>query len=129
MDNDLIQEARSAIQNAYTPYSDYAVGAAILTESGQIYQGCNIEFVSYTNTMHAEQVALATAINNGYQSFDSLAVTTASKDGAVPCGLCRQSLSEFTDGSLRVIIDTKDEPVVFTLEELLPYAFTSEYLE
>lgn len=109
---------------AATPYSNFDVGAALRTDSGNIYTGCNIEVANYSNTLHAEEVAVAEAVKNGDTDFDTLVVTTES--GAAPCGMCRQTLSEFDDGSLRIILDDGKETYERTLRELLPDVFSDE---
>lgn len=120
----LIEDARTAMENAYVEYSDYAVGAAILTDDSETFTGCNIENINYTNTLHAEQTALAGAINSGYQQdeFVAIAISTAGDDEVPPCGLCRQMLSEFCPPEMPVLVDTgvATNPKVYTVAELLP---------
>jgi len=107
----LIQSAREARESAYAPYSNYSVGAAIETESGEIYTGCNIEIANFSNTLHAEEVALSMAVVDGHEEFESLAFS--SETGAQPSGTSRQSLSEFCDPDLVVFIDHIDEGEVY----------------
>lgn len=112
----LVQQAWGAKQAAYAPYSEFRVGAALLTESGEIYTGANIENINYTNTSHAEQNALHKAVLDGHRSFEAIAISL-SGDPVPPCGLCRQSLSEFCDDDLVIIVDGLGQT---TLGELLP---------
>ena len=126
-DRGLMLKAIRAAEKAYAPYSHFHVGAALLTKSGTVYTGANIENASYGATVCAERTALWQAVLCGEREFDTLAVAAVHPDGtptaAPPCGICRQTLSEFSDGSLRIIIGTPDEPQTFTLRDLLPEAF------
>lgn len=124
----LVKAARSSLQNAHAPYSNYRVGAAIRTEGGDIYTGCNIEFANYSNTIHAEEVALAKAVSSDYTEFVRLAITSDQKDGTPPCGMCRQSLNEFCDGDFRIIVDEADGFSEYYLKNLLPAAMGQETL-
>ncbi len=117
----LIEAARDVLSDAYVPYSEYRVGAALRTADGTVYTGCNIENANYSNSLHAEEVAIAEAVKNGHDSFDRLAVTSGVRDGVTPCGMCRQTLAEFADGDLVVVCDEGDGDVTeYTLGELLP---------
>ncbi len=120
---ELVAKAVSAMNNAYVKYSKFKVGAALLTKSGKIYTGCNIENSSYSATICAERVAFAKAVSQGEKDFEAIAIANSSSDFAYPCGICRQFMSEFgTD--LKVIIFDGKEMREHTLKELLPYAFT-----
>ncbi|MDS0281719.1 cytidine deaminase [Haloarcula onubensis] len=127
--DDLLDAARSALESAYTPYSEYRVGAAIETTDGTVYTGCNVENANYSNSLHAEEVAIGTAVSDGHQSFARLAVTSAKRDGVTPCGMCRQTLAEFCDDDFRIYTEGSDGPVEYTLGELLPTTITPEHLE
>ena len=119
----LIAHACSARQHAHAPYSEFLVGAALLTESGEIIVGSNIENASYGLTICAERVAFGTAITAGHRRFQALAVATSS--GHAPCGACRQVASEFCD-DLPVLLINADQPeqvVETNLRELLPERF------
>lgn len=119
---DLIERARQARRNAYAPYSNYAVGAALLADSGRVYVGVNVENAAYPVGMCAERTALFTAVAQGERAFQAIAVVT--EDGGFPCGSCRQALSEFgpdtfvwiADGQGRLTGET-------TVRDLLPQAF------
>ena len=118
----LIQAALAASEQAYIPYSNYRVGAALVTTAGEIFAGCNVESASYTPTICAERTALAKAISEGERAFSAIAVVT--RDGGSPCGVCRQLLYEFAP-QLQVIMADLDGNVQHraTLSELLPLGF------
>lgn len=125
----LIRAAFAARRFAYTPYSRFQVGAALLTREGHIYTGCNIESASYTPTNCAERTALFKAVSEGERSFAAIAVV-GSREGEVnrlvtgPCGVCRQALYEFCGPSLTVLMARSEEDYIeTTLGELLPYGF------
>ncbi|WP_132057594.1 cytidine deaminase [Halorussus amylolyticus] len=127
--NDLIEAAREVQDRAHVPYSDYPVGAALRTADGTVYVGCNIENANYSNSLHAEEVAIAEAVKQGHREFDALAVSSARRDGVTPCGMCRQTLSEFCDDDLPVYCDEGDGASEYALGELLPNTITEEMLE
>jgi cytidine deaminase len=125
-DNELIALAAQARERAYARYSGYAVGAALLTQSGRVFTGCNVENASYSLTICAERAAVAQAVCAGERSFASIAVVTV--NGGAPCGPCRQVLAEFGLDT-RVLIATPERLVsVRTVGELLPGAFTPDDL-
>jgi len=128
-DMELVTLARQARERAYAPYSNFAVGAALLTRSGQVFTGCNVENAVYPLCTCAERTAATKAVSEGEQEFEAIAVVTAT--GATPCGSCRQTLREFSgpEGDLRVIVaDLEGQVRTFTIAELLPEAFTSDQL-
>ena len=126
----LIAAARGVLDDAHVPYSEYRVGAAVRTADGTVYTGCNIEIANYSNSLHAEEVAVAEAVKNGHREFDRLAVTSAARDGVTPCGMCRQTLTEFADDDLPVICDEGDgETSEYTLGELLPNTISERTLD
>lgn len=124
----LIQAALEAKKNSYSPYSGYSVGAAILTEDGRIFTGCNIENASYGATNCAERTALFSAVAAGYRKFTAIAIVGGKGEQAdmpYPCGICRQVLSEFCDRDFKIIVaKNTDDFEEHTLGELLPYSFT-----
>ncbi len=117
----LIAEATEARLKSYSPYSAFAVGAAVLSKSGRIFTGCNVENISFRLTMCAEQGAVAAAVAQGERDFTAIAVVADSKVPIVPCGGCRQLLAEFNPG-IEVTMATLDGlRETKTLSELLPY--------
>ena len=120
---ELIRAALDARLRAYAPYSKYPVGAALLTASGQIFSGVNVENAAYPTTMCAERVAVFKAVSEGEQDFAAIAVAT--ENGGSPCGSCRQVLAEFGLNIVVLIANGKGELVKeTTVAELLPAAFT-----
>ena len=124
---DLVKEAYKVRDNAYSPYSNYKVGAALLTKSGKVYLGCNVECGSFGGTNCAERTALFSAIADGEKEFVAIAIVSSSNDYTYPCGICRQVLIEFGK-DLDVIIAKDLEYKVIKLGELLPHSWTSEEL-
>lgn len=123
----LIAAAREARRWAYAPYSKYAVGAALLSKSGRIYEGVNVENAVYPMTICAERVAVFKAVSEGEREFAAIAVVT--KNGGSPCGACRQVLAEFGMDTLVLIADETGRLVrEATVKELLPGAFGSQDL-
>ena len=123
----LIQSAATVREKAYAPYSKYAVGAAILTKSGRIYTGINIENAAYPDSICAERVALFKAVSEGERQFEAIAVVTS--NGGTPCGSCRQVLSEFSLDMKVLIADQECRLLSETnLSELLPGAFRPDDL-
>ena len=123
----LVQQAIGARRWAYVPYSHYAVGAALLTASGRVYDGVNIENAAYPVTVCAERVAIFKAVSEGERQFEAIAVVTS--NGGSPCGSCRQVLSEFGLDTLVIIADeTGAVHQELTVSQLLPGAFTPSSL-
>ena len=112
-----------ACKNSYSPYSGFAVGAAVLTEGGFIYSGTNIENASYGATMCAERVAIFKAASDGKRKILALAVTTTAPTLPYPCGMCLQVLSEFAEESIPVYLTGEGVEKSFTFSELLPHRF------
>lgn len=121
-DKELLQLAKQAANNAYAPYSDYYVGAALLTEEGQVFQGCNIENASYGATNCAERTAIYKAVSEGYRSFVKIAVIAKDGSTAYPCGICLQVMQEFMPDGV-VILEQDNEILSYQLKELLPKGF------
>lgn len=124
--HDLVQAAIQAAQHAYAPYSNYAVGAALLTANGQMFQGCNVENAAYGSTMCAERTAIFKAVSEGYRVFSAIAVATS--NGGSPCGSCRQVMREFGPDLTIVIADFAGNVRLSSLRELLPDSFGPENL-
>jgi len=116
----LISAAVDVRKNAYAPYSGFSVGAALLTKSGEIFTGCNVENISYRLTVCAEQTALASAVAQGHRDFVSIAVAADSNQPIVPCGACRQMLAEFNPSLSVIMVTTTGKEEEATLSNLLP---------
>jgi len=121
-DQELIDLAKGASEQAYAPYSKFHVGAALLGKSGKVYPGCNVENASYGLTNCAERVAIGTAVSCGEREFSAIAISV--RGGGSPCGACRQVLNEFAP-KLRVLLSDEHGRLVreMTLDQLLPEAF------
>ncbi len=132
-DKHLISLAMEARQKAYAPYSGFLVGAALLAESGKVYQGCNIENASYGATNCAERTAVFRAVSEGERSFSAIAIVGGLRDReltyAYPCGICRQVLREFCDPDRMWVIIAKSETDYkkMKLDELLPESFGPDF--
>ena len=123
---ELLAHAKEAMKNAYSPYSGFSVGAALLCEDGSVYLGCNVENASFSVTCCAERVALFSAVSDRKRNFLAIAVA-GSKKPCYPCGVCRQALAEFCDGDMPVICaDKNGKWIVVELSELMPYPFLPE---
>lgn len=119
----LVNHALEARKNAYAPYSNYAVGSALLLDNGEIITGVNVENSSFGGTVCAERSAVFSAISQGFKKFKAIAVVTESSPPASPCGLCRQVLAEFAPNLLIIMANTKGETVETNLDTLLPMQF------
>lgn len=129
MKENLIEESKKAREFAYVPYSNFAVGAALLDENGTIYQGCNIENSSYGLSNCAERTAIFKAVSKGVKNFKALAVTGDTEGPISPCGACRQVIAEFCDSTMPVYLtNSKGDLQETTVGELLPGAFSKEDL-
>jgi cytidine deaminase len=122
MKDKLIQRGKEAWGRAYAPYSHYNVGAALLTESGEIYDGVNVENAVYPVGICGERTAIFKAVSEGHRSFQAIAVVT--KNGGTPCGACRQVMAEFGLDTIVLIANTDGELIhQLSVAELLPYSF------
>ena len=125
---DLVRIAGQVRKWAYTPYSNYQVGAAVLTDSGRIYDGVNIENAAFPVTVCAERTAIFKAVSNGERKFQAIAVVT--KDGGSPCGSCRQVMAEFSPEMLVIMADENGKITTEKiLSDLLPSAFGADSLK
>lgn len=128
-DQELIRRALLAREQAYTPYSHFQVGAALLTRTGTVYPGCNIENAAYTPTNCAERTAFFSAVAQGERDFAAIAIVGGPQGGVLdytaPCGVCRQVMMEFCDpDTFRILAARSPEDYrVFTLRELMPQSF------
>ncbi len=126
MGDSLLRAARTARDQAHAPYSNFRVGAAIQTTSGEIFTGCNVENASFGLTICAERVAVGSAVAAGHTRFDKIVIV--SSGGVTPCGACRQVLAEFGDLAV-VCVDADNQAArTFQLSELLPHAFDASEL-
>lgn len=124
----MIEIAKEASEKAYSPYSNYKVGASLLTKSGKIFTGCNIENASFGATVCAERVAIFKAISEGEKDFEMIAIyINDEKHIPSPCGICRQVMMEFAP-NLKLILSNGYEYEIYKLEELLPYPFSKNFL-
>lgn len=125
----LIEQARGMMKMSYIPYSGFAVGAALLTEDGSVYTGCNVENAAYSPSICAERTAFMKAVSEGHVRFQAIAVTGGKNrvpgDFCMPCGVCRQVMMEFCDPETFLIISaiSPDQYRVYTLKDLLPQGF------
>ena len=129
----LMKAAQKARENSYSPYSHFRVGAALITKSGKVYTGCNIENAGYSATNCAERTAIFKAVSEGERNFEALAII-GGKEGetsklCAPCGVCRQVISEFCKKDFKIILGNEEEYKIYTLESLLPLAFSEEDLK
>ncbi len=126
---ELIEKAKKAAENAYAPYSGFKVGAALLTKSGRVYLGCNVESSSFSPTNCAERTAFFKAVSEGEREFEKIAVAGGKNgdfsDYCTPCGVCRQVMSEFCGEDFKVLLGKNGEEYrELTLGELLPHSFS-----
>ena len=129
----LVSRAKEAMQYAYSPYSRYKVGAALLCKDGSVYTGCNIENAGYSSTNCAERTAFFKAVSEGKKEFEAIAIC-GGKEGVIeglfpPCGVCRQVMREFCGDDFLIYLATKDGIETYTLKELLPVSFRPEMVE
>jgi len=125
----LLKAARAARKRAYVPYSRFAVGAALLTTSGEVFGGCNVENAAYGQAICAERTAVVSAVAAGHRDFVALAVVTATPGPASPCGACRQVLAEFNLDMVVILANLRGDRLQTTARELLPGAFTGQDLD
>ncbi len=126
----LIKEAITAREQAYVPYSKFKVGSAVLTKSGKVYHGCNIENAAYSMTNCAERTAMFKAVSEGDNEFAAIAVVADTKAAVSPCGACRQVMAEFCSPDMPVYLTNLHGDVQeTTIGELLPGAFSTEDLD
>lgn len=129
----LIEKAAEARGFAYAPYSHFKVGAALLAKNGRIFVGCNIENASYSATVCAERTAFFKAISEGVHEFEAIAIV-GGKEGEIapfcaPCGVCRQVMAEFCDKDFKLVLGSPEKFEVYTLDAILPLAFSQTDLE
>ena len=130
---ELFTIAKEAMERAYSPYSGYKVGAALLCKDGSVYTGCNVENVSFSATNCAERTAFFKAVSEGKKEFAAIAIC-GGKDGVIeglfpPCGVCRQVMREFCEDDFEIYLLKSDGIETYTLEQLLPVSFRPENIQ
>lgn len=126
--------AAKAMENAYVPYSGYRVGAALLTKSGKVYTGCNIENASYSPTICAERTAIFKAVGDGEHEFLKIAVA-GGKNGKItgefpPCGVCRQVMAEFCEPDFKIlVVNGENSFTEYTFSDILPFSFNPKHVK
>ena len=131
MEEKLLEKAFEAMNNAYAPYSNYHVGACVLTKDDKYFLGANIENASYGATNCGERTAIFNCYANGYRKDDikAIAIVTDGKRIGAPCGICRQVLSELLNEDTPIILSNGKETLTTNIKELLPFSFSSEDLD
>lgn len=125
----LVNQAKEARKKAYTPYSNFQVGAAVLTKNNHVFLGCNIENASYGLTNCAERTAIFKAVSEGEKEIEAIVIVGDTEGPISPCGACRQVMAEFCDENTKVILtNLKGAKVETTIDELLPGFFSSKDL-
>lgn len=125
----LIEEAKKALERSYAPYSSFRVGAALLAKNGNVYAAANVENASSGAAICAERAAIAKAVGDGAREFEALAVVAETEEPVAPCGVCRQTLVEFGEDIKVIMANVRGDAEIATVEELLPKAFTRKCLE
>jgi len=126
---ELALQAREAQKGSYSPYSKFRVGAALLTKDGEVVHGANVENASYGLTICAERTAFFKAVTAGKKGFKAIAIVGDMDDFCTPCGACRQVMAEFCGNDFEIVlINSKDEIKVFSMDEILPHSFGGEQL-
>ena len=122
-EKELINAAIEASKKAYAPYSNFHVGAALLTKSGKIFQGCNVENASFGATNCAERTAIFSAVASGERKFKKIVIFVDRKEFTPPCGMCRQVIAEFAPDMEILLANNEDKVLRTTIKELLPMSF------
>ena len=124
----LVDAAIEARKAAYAPYSQFAVGAALLAQDGRVFTGCNVENSSYGLSVCAERIAVFKAVSEGVREFSAIAIVADTKEPVSPCGACRQVLAEFSPNLMVIMSNLEKEQQLKSLSELLPYPFSGSDL-
>ncbi|HYD54951.1 MAG TPA: cytidine deaminase, partial [Gemmatimonadaceae bacterium] len=125
----LIERAHAAMARAYAPYSRFRVGAALLTADGRTIEGCNVENASFPVSLCAERAAIGAAVSAGAREFVAIAIATEAERPTPPCGMCRQALAEFAPSLVVISVTADGQEARWTIDELLPTAFTPAWLD
>ena len=127
MEKQLVEKAIEVLKNSYSPYSNFKVGAALMCKNGDVYTGVNVENASFSATSCAERSAFYSAISNGNKTFEKIAIIGGKNgeitDFCLPCGVCRQVMSEFCEKDFEIILYNGKEIKKYTLDDLLPNSF------
>ena len=124
---ELVDMAKKAMNYAYSPYSEFKVGAALKSSTGKVFLGCNIENSSYGATNCAERTAIFKAVSEGETEFEAIAIVSSSGKLTFPCGICRQVMSEFFDDDTKILLEENNEIKTFMLKDFLPNAFMFQH--
>ena len=128
--SDMLEQAQQAVTRSYSPYSHFPVGACIKTTNGKLFSGCNVENAAYNLCICAEASAIVKMISAGEKKIAAIVVVTPTNSPTPPCGACRQRIAEFSTAETKVYLcDKHNNQQTFTLQELLPHAFTPTNLE
>lgn len=126
----LVMLAVKSKESAYVPYSNFHVGAALLADNGKVYTGCNIENASYGATICAERTAIVKAISDGAKQVLAIAISSDSKAATMPCGICRQTMSEFCTSDMPLYLSNRDGQFeTYSFDEILPHLFKKSDME
>lgn len=125
---ELLGKAKEGMRHAYAPYSKFRVGAALLCSDGRVFTGCNVENASYGAAICAERTAIGKAVSEGCMEFERIVVVCSAGTRAYPCGICRQVMAEFMPKGQVVLEDEKEGIIEYSVEELLPGAFSRKDL-
>ena len=128
-DKFLIERAKKVMKNSYSKYSKFKVGAALLTEDGRVFDGCNIENASFGATICAERTAVVKAISEGAKKINRIAIVSDTQKTTPPCGICLQFLKEFMDENGVIILEDGDEIYRYTFSEMYPMSFSLQDFE
>lgn len=123
-DNELIAKAKEALKYSYSPYSHFAVGAALLSGDGRVFTGCNIENASFGATNCAERTAIFKAVSEGVKDFKAIAIVCLGDQPAYPCGICRQVMSEFFNPETKILVEADGAVKTYTMSDILPDSFS-----
>lgn len=122
-DHELVLTAKEAMKHSYSPYSHFAVGAALLTVDGIVYTGCNIENSSFGATNCAERTAIFKAVSEGVKEFEAIAIVCSGDRPAYPCGICRQVMSEFFNKDTKILLEEGDNIKIYRFGDIMPDSF------
>lgn len=126
---ELMIKAKEAMNHSYSPYSGFSVGAAVISDTGEVFTGCNVENISYGATVCAERTAIFSCVAAGFKHVQKIAVTSASLTQTFPCGLCLQVMQEFMDENSIIILSDSDAVYEYKLSDFLPKIFNQNFID